>query len=93
MRVEQMSATAVVGLVVAAAALQTDASAPPPEVYWVSTPVQFNETVVVAGGGLNVDSSTVMFCTDAQCTHPVTPHGPDAPSVWNSSVKVSACTC
>jgi hypothetical protein len=61
-----------------------------PVVYWVSTPVRFNETVVVAGAGLANGDQVPVFCRDAQCTETM-PSATEPWSVWNSSVQVRAC--
>lgn len=59
------TSTLVVAVVLAA--LVTDAIATAPSIYWTSSPVGANETMLIAGAGLN--ASTVQLCADEECKH------------------------
>jgi hypothetical protein len=43
--------------------------ATPPSIYWTSSPVRPNETVVIAGGGLS--ATKAQLCYDSSCNTPV----------------------
>ena len=57
---------------------------PRPEVYYITSPTLSNETLMVAGAGLNT-STSVRLCRDSACLHPV-----DAkPKVWDRSIQIT----
>ena len=57
---------------------------PQPEIYYVTTPTLPNETLLVAGAGLNT-STSVRLCRDGKCLDPL-----DAtPTIWYGSIQIT----
>ena len=72
--------------VFAAAVGVAAAGAPlPPSIYWLSSPTLGNETLVVAGAGL--DGATATLCSSANCTGAINLAHPAAVA-WEQSVQL-----
>ena len=57
---------------------------PRPEIYYVTAPTLPNETLLVAGAGLNT-STSVRLCRDPKCLDPLSV----TPTVWYRSIQIT----